>query len=34
VIWFARDDDGNYRNILRMALYTNEAYVEDIPLSE
>jgi hypothetical protein len=32
VIWFERDDDGNYRNILRMALYTNDAYVEDIPL--
>lgn len=32
VIWFARDEDGKYTNILRMGLYTNEAYVEDIPL--
>lgn len=33
VIWFARDDEGKYTNILRMAIYTNEAYIEDIPLN-
>ena len=32
VIWFARDVDGKYTNILRIGLYTKEAYVEDIPL--
>lgn len=34
VIWFARDEDGMYTNISRMALYTQEEYVEDIPLKE
>lgn len=31
-ISFAEDSNGNYTNIIRMGLYTNEAYVKDIPL--
>lgn len=31
-IVFAEDSNGNYTNIIRMGLYTNEAYVKDIPL--
>lgn len=34
VVWFARDEDGMYTNISRMALYTQEEYVGDIPLKE
>ena len=34
VVWFAGDEDGMHTNILRMGLYTRDAYVGDIPLKE
>lgn len=33
-IWFARDKDGMFTNIVKMELYTADTYIGEIPLKE